>query len=128
SRLPISVSIITLNEEENLPRCLESVHELAAEIIVVDSGSTDRTREVAERFGAVFQVHPWGGHVAQKNLALERCTQRWVLCLDADEALSPELQMAVRRLFENGEPAESGFWVNRFNFYLGRWIRHAWYP
>jgi glycosyltransferase involved in cell wall biosynthesis len=107
NRLPLSVAIITLNEEENLPRCLESVAPLAAEIVVIDSGSKDRTGEVARRFGAIFETHAWQGHVAQKNIALQKCNQPWVLCLDADEAL---------------------YYVNRFNFYLGRWIRHAWYP
>jgi len=122
------VAVITLDEEEKLPRCLESVRSLAAEMVVIDSGSTDGTRAVAERFGAVFEVHPWPGHVAQKNLALRRCTQPWVLCLDADEAVSPELADSIRRAFANGEPRERGFYVNRLNFYLGRWIRHAWYP
>ncbi len=126
--LALSVAIITLNEEANLPRCLESARTLASEIVVIDSGSTDGTRDVARRFGAVFEVQPWQGHVAQKNLALKRCTQPWVLCLDADEAVSPELAAAIRQLFAGGEPPEDGFLANRLNFYLGRWIRHAWYP
>ena len=128
NRLPLSVAIITLNEEENLPRCLESVAPLAAEIVVIDSGSKDRTGEVARRFGAIFETHAWQGHVAQKNIALQKCNQPWVLCLDADEALSPELAASLRQLFSSGEPREAGYYVNRFNFYLGRWIRHAWYP
>jgi glycosyltransferase involved in cell wall biosynthesis len=128
SRLAISVAIITLNEEDNLPRCLESVRELASEIVVIDSGSVDSTAQVARRFGALFETHPWQGHVGQKNIALQRCTQPWVLCLDADEAVSPELAAALRDLFAKGQPAEQGFLINRFNFYLGRWIRHAWYP
>jgi len=127
-RLALSVSVITLNEEENLSRCLASARELAQEIVVIDSGSTDGTRAVAEKFGAHFETHPWQGHVAQKNLALQRCTQPWVLCLDADEALSPELAAALRERFAAGQPTEDGFYVNRFNFYLGAWIRHAWYP
>jgi glycosyltransferase involved in cell wall biosynthesis len=128
NRFPLSVAIITLNEEGNLPRCLESVRELADEIVVIDSGSTDGTRAVAEKFGALFEIHPWQGHVGQKNIALRRCTRPWALCLDADEALSPELALVLRDLFANGEPAENGFYVNRFNFYLGDWIRHSWYP
>ena len=128
TRLGLSVAIITLNEQENLPRCLRSVQELASEIIVIDSGSTDGTADVAHQFGALFEVHPWQGHVAQKNIALQRCTQPWVLCLDADEELSPELALSLRRLFEAGDPRAHGYWVNRFNFYLGQWIRHAWYP
>jgi glycosyltransferase involved in cell wall biosynthesis len=123
----LSAAIITLNEEANLPRCLESVRKLVTEIVVIDSGSTDRTREVAEKFGAIFEFHPWQGHVAQKNLALQRCSQPWVLCLDADEAVSPELATALRAALASN-PSEDGFFVNRLNFYLGRWIRHAWYP
>jgi glycosyltransferase involved in cell wall biosynthesis len=126
--LPISVSIITLNEEKNLLRCLESVRDLAAEIVVIDSGSTDRTREIAEKFGTVFEVHAWQGYVAQKNIALKRCTQPWVLCLDADEAVSLELATSIRNIFLDGEPRENGFFINRLNFYLGEWVRHAWNP
>jgi hypothetical protein len=126
--LPLSVAIITLNEECNLARCLESVRELATEIVVVDSGSTDRTGEIARQFGVQFETHPWAGHVAQKNVVLRRCQRPWVLCLDADEALSPELADSIRQTFTAGEPKANGFWVNRRTFYLGRWIRHAWYP
>jgi glycosyltransferase involved in cell wall biosynthesis len=126
--LPLSVAIITLNEEADLPRCLASVQPLAAEIVVVDSGSRDRTAEIARQFGALFTVQPWQGHVAQKNIALQRCQQPWVLCLDADEVLSSELAAAVRAAFTHGEPTVNGFWLNRRNFFLGDWIRHAWYP
>ena len=126
--LPLSVAVITLNEERNLRRCLDSVHSLAAEIVVIDSGSSDHTREIAREFSAIFEVHPWQGHVQQKNIALKRCTQPWVLCLDADEALSPELVDSVRAVFAHGNPPLNGYWVNRRTFYLGDWIRHAWYP
>jgi glycosyltransferase involved in cell wall biosynthesis len=128
NRLPLSVAIITLNEEHNLPRCLESIRGLAAEIVVIDSGSTDGTRAAAERAGAVFKVNPWAGYVAQKNVALSYCTQPWILFLDADEAVSPELAANIRQLFSQGEPHEQGFFCSRLNFYLGQWIRHAWYP
>ena len=126
--LALSVAVITLNEEENLPRCLESVRELASEIVVIDSGSTDRTREVAASFGARFETQPWQGYVAQKNMSLKRCTQPWVLCLDADEAVSPELASAIRGALSSKEPRGHGFVMNRLNFYCGQWIRHAWYP
>lgn len=127
-RLPLSIAIITLNEEANLPRCLASVSGLAREIVVIDSGSTDGTKAVAQRFGALFEVHPWKGHIAQKNIALRRCTQPWVLGIDADEALSPELEAAIRKAFIPPGPAADGYWVNRRTFYLGDWIRHTWYP
>src|SRR5690242_1608591 len=113
--LPVSVAVLTLNEEKDLPRCLESVRGLASEIVVMDSGSTDQTRAVAERFGAIFEFHPWQGCAAQRNVALRRCSRPWVLCLDADEAVSPELADTIRKLFANGEPAEDGFLINRLN-------------
>lgn len=128
NRLPLSVSIITLNEQNNLPRCLESVRELASEIVIIDSGSTDGTREIAEQFGAQFKFHEWAGYVAQKNTSLQQCTQPWVLCLDADEAVSPELATSIRNLLTGKEVREVGFGINRLNFYCGEWIRHAWYP
>lgn len=126
--LPISVSVITLNEERNLARCLESVRGLAAEIVVVDSGSTDRTAAIARDNGATFVIQPWQGHIAQKNIAWRRCSRPWVLSLDGDEALSPELAASIRSLFAAGEPKANGYWVNRRTFYLGAWIWHAWYP
>ena len=127
-RLPLSVVVITLDEEANLARCLESVRDLAVEIVVVDSGSKDRTGEIARQFGAKFVFHQWQGYIGQKNVALRSCSQPWVLCLDADEALSPELVISICEQFTKGEPAVNGFWVNRRSFYLGHWIWHAWYP
>ncbi|HSA09934.1 MAG TPA: glycosyltransferase family 2 protein [Candidatus Paceibacterota bacterium] len=127
SRLPLSVALITLNEEANLPRCLESIRPLAAEIVVVDSGSTDRTEEIARHADAVFVSQTWQGFTRQKNSVLERCTQPWVLCLDADEAVSPELATAIRQVLA-GKTAANGFRLNRRTSYLGDWIWHAWYP
>ena len=126
--LPISVAIVTLNEEANLPRCLESVRAIAAEIVIIDSGSTDRTQEIAQEFNARFETVAWSGFIAQKNRALDACTQPWVLFLDADEALSPELAASLKALFENGEPQADGYGLNRRTWYLGAWIWHAWYP
>src|SRR5690349_12536313 len=94
--LPLSVAVVTLNEEKNLPRCLESVRELAREIVVIDSGSTDATAQIAAQFGAIFQTQPWLGFLGQKNVALQRCSQPWVLTLDADEVVSPELAESIR--------------------------------
>jgi glycosyltransferase involved in cell wall biosynthesis len=128
SRLPLSVAIITLNEEANLPRCLESVRTLAAEIVVVDAGSQDGTERVARAAGAKFCVQPWQGHVTQKNLALAACSQPWVLSLDADEAVSPELAVSLRELFAGHPPVAAGYAINRRTFYLGHWVRHAWQP
>lgn len=126
--LPLSVVLITRDEEANLPRCLRSVRGLASEIVVVDSGSRDRTREIAEAAGARVVVREWSGHVAQKNAAFDCAGQEWVLSLDADEEVSAELADAVRAVFASGEPPCDAYFVNRLNFYLGAWIRHAWYP
>lgn len=94
NRPTLSVAIITLNEEANLPRTLESV-KWADEIVVVDSGSTDKTCDIARSFGAKVFVEPWKGFAAQKNSALDKCTSDWILSLDADEEVSPELRNEI---------------------------------
>jgi glycosyltransferase involved in cell wall biosynthesis len=127
-RLPLSVSIITFNEERNLGRCLESVRELASEIIIVDSGSTDRTAAIAREYGATFLHADWSGFVAQKAKSLEHCSQPWLLCLDADEAISPELALSIRASLGRDSQSVAGYWLNRRTWYLGQWIWHAWYP
>jgi glycosyltransferase involved in cell wall biosynthesis len=129
----ISACLITLNEERNLPRCLKSVASLVDEIVVVDSGSTDRTLQLAADFGARIVQQPWLGYVGQKNFALDRATHDWVFSLDADEEISPELAAAIARI--KADPAAEapaaphGYRVSRIVFYRGRWIRHGdWYP
>ena len=128
--LPLSISIVSFNEEANLRRCLGSVADLAEEIIVVDSGSTDRTCEVAREFGATVQHQAWLGHRDQKGVALGLCTRPWVLVLDCDEEVSPELRSAILHFFEAGEAGRcDGAWMNRKTWFLGRWITHGdWYP
>ena len=102
----LSVAIITLNEETNLPRTLNSVH-WADEVVVVDSGSTDRTVEIARSFGATVVRQAWQGFAAQKNLAIAHCHGTWVLSLDADEELSPELH-------QTGLDDRGGFGEDRY--------------
>jgi glycosyltransferase involved in cell wall biosynthesis len=126
--LPISVAIVTLNEEANLGRCLESVRELASQMVVIDSGSRDKTEDVARKFGATFLSSPWAGFVGQKNKCAENCAQPWILFLDSDDVVSPELAASIRKAFAENEPKADGFWVNRRTFYLGEWIWHTWYP
>jgi glycosyltransferase involved in cell wall biosynthesis len=128
--LPLSLAITAQNEEKNLRRCLNSVADLAAEIVVVDSGSSDGTLEVAREFGARTQHQPWLGHCGQKQVALDLCTQPWVLVLDCDEELSPELRAALERFFADGSAERyAGAWMNRLTWFMGRWIRHGdWYP
>jgi glycosyltransferase involved in cell wall biosynthesis len=125
--LSLSVVIITLNEEANLPRTLKSVA-WADEVVVLDSGSTDGTREIAESFGAKFLVESWKGFAAQKNSALAKASGDWILSLDADEEVEPELAQEIRDTLAR-DPAQSAFWIPRKNFFLGRWIRHGgFYP
>ena len=96
TRLPLSISIISHNEEANLRRCLASAVELAQEIVIIDSGSTDRTAEIAAEFGAKFVFQPWLGYTAQKNHCLTLCAQPWILALDCDEELTPELSASIQ--------------------------------
>jgi len=121
----LSVAIITLNEEANLARTLASV-QFAEEIIVLDSGSTDRTLEIAQSFNATVISQPWQGFAAQKNSVIERCTGTWVLSLDADEELTPELQTEIRALLR-GKPSADAYLIRRRNLFLNRWIRHGGY-
>ncbi len=123
----LSVAIVTFNEEENLARTLASVA-FADQIVVVDSGSTDRTLEIAHTFNAVVIDRPWPGFAAQKNFALSQCTGDWILSLDADEELSPELQQEIRRTL-SAQPTADAFYLKRRNLFLGRWIQHGgFYP
>lgn len=127
---PLSISIIARDEEANLRRCLQSALGLAEEVVVVDSGSTDGTREVATEFGARVVHQDWLGHRDQKNVALGLCTRSWVLALDCDEELSLELRGSIERFFQDGLAERyDGAEFNRKVWFLGRWIMHGdWYP
>jgi glycosyltransferase involved in cell wall biosynthesis len=123
----LSVVIITFNEEKNIKRCLESVKDIADEIIVVDSFSTDNTEQICTGYNLTFIQHPFEGHIQQKNYALELANNDLVLSLDADEALSEKLKKNILRIKENTE--FDGYTMNRMTNYCGKWIRHGtWYP
>jgi glycosyltransferase involved in cell wall biosynthesis len=123
----LSVAIITKNEEANLPRTLASVR-FAEQIVVLDSGSTDRTIEIAHAANAAVYQEPWHGFAAAKNSAIAKCTGAWVLSLDADEELTPELQAEIQSLLRSDPPADA-YRIRRRNLFLGRWIRHGgFYP
>lgn len=125
--IKLSVVVITYNEERNIARCLESVKRVADELVVVDSYSTDRTREICLSYGARFTEHPFEGHIEQKNYALTQATFQHVLSLDADEALSPELEQAVLAAKNNWQ--SDAYSMNRLTNYCGKWIHHSgWYP
>jgi glycosyltransferase involved in cell wall biosynthesis len=126
-KLPISVVIITLNEAQNIERCLRSVP-WADELLVLDSGSQDKTTEIAKKLGATVFSEPWRGFGPQKKRAVALARNDWVLCLDADEALSPELAVEILEKF-SGFDAETAYFLPRKSFYLGRWIVHGgWFP
>ena len=124
----LSVCLITLNEEDNLPRALESLKEIADEIIVVDSGSTDRTAEIAKANGAKFVEHPWTSYAEQKNYAAQCASNDWILSMDADEQLSSPLQTSLLS-WKKRTPEYCAYEMARKTFYLGAWIEHSgWYP
>jgi glycosyltransferase involved in cell wall biosynthesis len=124
----VSACIITLNEEENLPRALASLKEIADEIVVVDSGSTDRTAEVARTGGAVFFERAWTNYADQKNYAAECASNDWIFSMDADEQLSSPLQTSLLA-WKKHTAEHSVYEVSRKTFYLGAWIEHSgWYP
>ncbi|MDH3519892.1 MAG: glycosyltransferase family 2 protein [Myxococcales bacterium] len=124
----ISACIVTRDEEDRLGDCLASLA-WCDEIVVVDSHSTDRTREIAAAAGARVIERDWPGHVAQKEFAIREARHDWVLCIDADERVSPELAGQITALRDAGFPGCAGWEVPRVSSYLGRWIRHGtWYP
>ncbi len=125
--LRISATIVTLNEERNIARAIESVR-CADEVLVVDSGSTDRTCEIARRLGARVIQEPWRGYAAQKNFAADSAAHEWILSLDADEAVNEELEGELLAL-KLETPRFHAYAMPRLAQYCGRWIRHGgWYP
>jgi glycosyltransferase involved in cell wall biosynthesis len=125
--LAISVVIITFNEEKNIERCLHSVKAVADEVIVLDSFSNDATAQICARHGVTFIQREWEGYSASKNYANQLATHDWILSLDADEALSDDLQKALIELKKQDKLHTMSF--NRLTNYCGTWIKHSgWYP
>jgi glycosyltransferase involved in cell wall biosynthesis len=131
TRPSLSVTIITLNEEANLPHAIKSV-EWAKEVIVIDSGSTDKTVEIAKKLGARVIHNPWPGYGQQKNFAQKQASCDWILNIDADEVVPPELALEIQNAItqvDNKKTEAWGFYFPRKTYYLGRWIQHGgWYP
>jgi glycosyltransferase involved in cell wall biosynthesis len=119
---PLSVTIITLNEEKRLAKCLNSVA-FADEIIVIDSGSTDQTVSIAQKQGAKVISQAWLGYGPQKHFAVQKAQYDWVLCLDADEQVSPELAQQIQTVLKN--PQHHAYQSPRINFFMGRWLHHG---
>ena len=127
-KISLSVAIITKNEAENLPDCLESVS-FARQIVVVDSGSTDDTVRIASDFGCDVFVESWRGFGPQKQFAIDQCINPWVLVLDADERIPGDTAQTIKNVILNPSITAAGFSFPRKNFFQGRWIRHAgWWP
>ena len=125
--MKISATIITYNEERNISRAIESLR-CVDEIVVVDSGSSDRTVEIAAKLGARVIDRAWEGYSSQKNFAADQANHDWILSIDADEALSELLEAEIWRLKKNG-PTHDAYAMPRLAQYLGRWILHSgWYP
>lgn len=122
----ISAVIITLNEERNIERCIKSLLNVADEIVIVDSGSTDKTVEIAKQFNAIVINQKWLGYGPTKNLGHEKASFEYILSIDADEALSDELIRSIQNIKSNLNAAYS---FNRLTNYCGKWIKHSgWYP
>ena len=125
--MKISAAIITFNEERNIARVIESLR-CCDEILVLDSGSNDRTVEIARKLGARVEEASWHGYAAQKNIAAELAANDWILSLDADESLSEALEAEIWHIKKSG-PEYAGYTMPRLAQYLGRWILHSgWYP
>jgi glycosyltransferase involved in cell wall biosynthesis len=124
----LAVITLTLNEEANIGPCLESVR-WADERIVVDSGSTDRTLEIARNYTERILTIPWEGYGAARNRAIEESGAEWILWLDADERVTPDLAVEIRAIVSADDPSVDGYAIARRAYFLGRWIRHSgWYP
>ena len=125
--IQLSAVIITFNEEKNIERCLKSLEGVADEIVVVDSFSKDRTKEICENYGVKFVEHAFEGHIEQKNYAITQASSPYVLSLDADEALDERLKASIIAVKANWQA--DGYAMNRLTNYCGKWIRHCgWYP
>jgi glycosyltransferase involved in cell wall biosynthesis len=122
----LSATVLTLNEERNIERCLASLS-WADEIVVVDAGSQDRTLELARRYTDRIITHAWSGFLAQRSYAFEHCNGQWILFMDADEWVPAELAEEIRKTIAV-EPVESAFWISRKNWFLDRWIHYSWSP
>lgn len=126
--LPISVAIICCNNEQTIGRTLDSVRGLARQIVAVDSGSTDGTLDLLEKAGAEIIKQEWMGYKETKQFAMEQCRERWMLSLDSDESLEPELQTSIRDLVLNDDPHIAGYELNRKVWWAGEPLRFAWQP
>jgi glycosyltransferase involved in cell wall biosynthesis len=126
--MKLSATVITKNEERNITRCLAAL-DFADEIVVVDAESTDRTVALARQFTDKVVINPWPGHKQQKNFAIDQASGDWILSLDADEVVTPELCSEIINARDAGFAGVDGYYISRKAFFLGKWIAHCgWYP
>lgn len=123
----ISVCIISYNEENKIEDCLKSLVDIADEIIVVDSNSSDNTVAIAKKYTDKVMLQDFLGYIEQKNFAIQQASHDWILSLDCDERLSPELQQSILAIKENIDQADA-YKMPRKTFYIYRWLNHCWYP
>ena len=123
----ISACIISFNEENKIEDCLVSLQDVADEIIVVDSLSTDQTKDIAAKYTNKIYDQEFLGHVEQKNLAMSKASYDWIISLDCDERLTPELISSIQNIKDNLDQADA-YRMARKTFYVYRWLNHCWYP
>ena len=130
TRPSLSVAIITFNEEKNIRDCIESVNELADEIVVIDSFSTDKTEAICKEYPKViFSQHAFDGHINQKNRALDACNSEWILSIDADERVTQELRQSIQDFLSQIPTDVIAVKFPRLTFHMNKYIRHGgWYP
>jgi glycosyltransferase involved in cell wall biosynthesis len=127
-KVPLAIAIITKNEEKNIRHCLQSIS-FASQVVIVDSGSTDATLSIAGELGCEIYNEAWHGFGPQKQLAIEKCREPWILVLDADERIPSDTADIIKTIVTDPRIKEAGFSFTRKNFFQGRWIKHAgWWP
>ncbi len=127
-KIPLSVAIITKNEENNIRSCLQSIS-FAGQIVIVDSGSTDSTLKIAAEFNCEIYNEQWRGFGPQKQLAIDKCRLPWILVLDADERIPPQTAESIKNIISDPQIPEAGFSFPRKNYFQDKWIKNAgWWP
>jgi glycosyltransferase involved in cell wall biosynthesis len=125
-KLPLSVALISRNEEKNLERTLLAIFGIASQIVIVDSGSTDTTLEIAKKYNCDIFEQEWLGYAAQKNIALNKCSQDWILFLDCDEVPDSEMILNIVKVIEKNQAG--AYYLNRKTIYLDKLMNHSWQP
>lgn len=126
--IPLSIAILCRDNEPTIGRTLDSLAGLGAEIVALDSGSTDGTLDLLERAGARIERIEWAGMARTRQMSLDACARPWVLCLDSDESLTPPLRENVERAMRQDDPAVGGYLVNRKVWWAGAFLEHTWQP